>query len=276
MINGITTGRLGQYDLVGYGTEIIPITAGDKLTYSGNTNNIIGTNFTLDFYPVKSVSQEVHTECLGSGGVIDGTILVPKQTFNTGTISNWSYTVKNDCMIYIYTQHFIQSFKINGSPLTYNETGENGWLLAPVKANSIITATGSFSLASEPLYVTEYELIDTNPQVAFPDWDGSKVDIISNGDGSSIFSDYTITKNGYINISPGGSNSSYLYINGILSYDFQIITGVSNNYLASSILVSKGDIISLKNNKNDSVNGNNYLKIDFYPAKAVAQPQCVS
>jgi hypothetical protein len=57
MINGITVGRLGQYDLVGYGTEIIPITVGDKLTYSGDTNNIIGTNFTLTFYPVKSVSQ---------------------------------------------------------------------------------------------------------------------------------------------------------------------------------------------------------------------------
>lgn len=223
----------------------IPVKAGTVIQFKSNWNATISFNFTE--YELHGINSSTS---YGSGGVIDGTILVPEQTFNTGTISDWSYTVKNDCMIYIYTQHFIQSFKINDKPLTYNETGENGWLLAPVKANSIITATESFSLTSNPLHVTEYKLVDTNPQVAFPDWDESKKVDIQNGN--------TIPDNGWITYSQSTGYSNIL-VNGI------VVAGSGNggnNVNDKGVVpVSRGDIITV-----DGSHANN-TSITFYPFK---------
>jgi hypothetical protein len=170
-------------------------------------------------------------------------------------------------MIYIYTQQFIQSFKINDSPLTYNEKGENGWLLAPVKANSIITATGNFRLQSYPIRVIEYKLIDTNPHVAFPDWDENKKITINNGN--------SIPDNGWIvfrvddSTSMDNTYTGMAYINDIKVYFWTWEQNGDNNTNPIIVPVSKGDVLTY-------TDASGRMSCTFYPAKAVAQPQCVS
>lgn len=266
-------------------SSTIPVKKGSIVTIEGSlggnlfqstNNNSLVQFIEYKLHPLDST----HTECLGSGGVIDGTVLYEHEynwqeeqidgiPGSGKPFSDWKYEVKNDCLLYVSINHYIDKYFINDKEIFNYSVSENGTILVPVKKGSILSNNYSSAIEySYKLKVIEFKLNSLNPQVAFPDWTNNKAVNIKDLIDSNIDKKYVINNDGFL-VVKSSYYTSKLFINNIEVFSSVFDIGIHAESNTCSIPVSIGDIITYTLTETDVTQEE--FDIKFYPAKSVNQ-----